>query len=185
MGNGFTGGLHGWDKPAKWDRVKTFIPTAKTVPFLQRDLITEIEGLLENVNFKKADGTTQEGIKGYMQQLPKLQSDDDDPDQYFPYFVVRHVRSQTTKGADPWYATIDILFGIYDDDDDNTGHFQVENACQRVVDRFAYEPLLNQSWRCEPDMEVVMQEDDTYPYFFGGIELKFQMPKIRRNDEFS
>ena len=167
------------------DELKTFTPTAKTVPFLQRDLVSEIQNLLSNIEFEKADGTKVLGASGYIQQLPKLESDDDDPDQFFPYFIVRHVQSRTESDMAPWVATIDILLGVYDDSFENDGHFQLENACQRITDRFTFDPLLNHAWRAEQDIEISMQEDDTYPYFFGGVELKFQVPKIRRNDEFS
>jgi hypothetical protein len=165
--------------------IKTFLPTAKTTPYLQQDLAAEISNLLSNLEFKKADGTKQIGATGYLQQLSKLESDDADPDQYFPYFIVRHIQSVTKSDMDPWTVTMHVLLGVYDDGAENAGHFQLENACQRITDRFIYEPLLSHSWRCEQEIEIDMQEDDTYPYFFGGVELKFQVPKIRRNDEYS
>jgi len=165
--------------------IKTFIPTAKTVPFLQRDLIAEIESLISDLEFKRADGTKVFGAPGYIQQLPKLESDDEDPDQYFPYFIVRHTQSTTENDTAPWIATFNILLGVYDDDESNIGHFQLENAVQRITDRFVFDPLLSHAWRALQNIEIAIQEDDTYPYFFGGIELKFQVPKIRRNDEYS
>ena len=34
-------------------------------------------------------------------------------------------------------------------------------------------------------MSTAIQDEDTYPYYFGAIEMTFNLPKIERRDEFS
>lgn len=55
---------------------------------------------------------------------------------------------------------------------------------QRLVNRFAAEPLLDHKYRAQQDMEWAVQDEETYPYFFGGVRIKFSVPKIGRGDPF-
>jgi hypothetical protein len=34
-------------------------------------------------------------------------------------------------------------------------------------------------------MDFALQDEDTYPYFFGGIEMKFWVQKARREDPYA
>lgn len=135
--------------------------------------------------FKKADGTTVTGATGYRQQLPKVIQDDDDMDQFFPYYIVRIETGRTPSDNEPWDVTVDILFGIFDDDAENDGHIYILEMIQRVTDFFAAYPLLDNKYRALQDMEFAVQDEDTYPYFLGGIEMKFWVQKARREDPYA
>ena len=73
-------------------------------------------------------------------------------------------------------------FGVYDPDASNQGHRHVMTMCQRLLDRYAAEPLLAKRYRAEQDMEWAIQDEDTYPYYFGGVRIKFNIPKIGRRE---
>ena len=173
---------------------------------LQRALIVEIEALLANLvtikeetinpddptqyreyNTRYSDGTRhKKGFTGYAQFLPKLVNDDDDPDQYFPYFIVRVDKGKTENDDSLWTVTADIIIGVHDADVKNNGHFTVLNAITRITKRFAEEATLGyagrKAFRCHSDMEWALQDEDTWPYFFGGVELKFDVPKPMRKE---
>ena len=78
--------------------------------------------------------------------------------------------------------TADIHLGVYDADLDNQGHQHVATMIQRIANRFAAEPLLDKKYRAQQDMEWALQDENTYPYFFGGIRIKFSVPKIGRSE---
>lgn len=142
---------------------------------------------LSDYNAKYSDGTkTHHGFKGYAQFLPKLENDDDDPDQFFPYFIVRIDRGKTEDDDSLWTVTTDILIGVHDADTKNDGHLSVMNAINRIVTRFAQEATLGyagrKAFRCHSDMEWALQDEDTWPYFFGGVELRFDVPKPMRKE---
>lgn len=177
-----------------------------TVDDLQKALINEIEDILKDVttireevedpenptqyknyHLKYGDGTrNKKGFTGYAQFLPKLENDDDDPDQFFPYFIVRIDRGKTEDDDSLWTVTVDILIGVHDADTRNDGHLSVMNAINRIVTRFAQEATLGyagrKAFRCHSDMEWALQDEDTWPYFFGGVELKFDVPKPMRKE---
>ena len=56
---------------------------------------------------------------------------------------------------------------------------------QRITDRFAKEPLLNRKYRAQEKMSFALQDDDTYPFYFGGVEMRFSVPKMGRSDGWS
>ena len=177
-----------------------------TVADLQQALIDEIEKILADVttikeevedpndptqyqdyHLKYGDGTrNNKGFKGYAQFLPKLQNDDDDPDQFFPYFIVRIDKGKTEDDDSLWTVTVDILLGIHDADTKNDGHLSIMTAITRITKRFAEEATLGyagrKAFRCHSEMEWALQDEDTWPYFFGGVELMFDVPKPMRKE---
>ena len=135
--------------------------------------------------FEKADGTMVIGATGYRQQLPLLTQSDEDPDQFFPYFIVRIVDGKTPSDNEPWDVSVDIIFGVFSDDTLNQGHVYVSNMIEAVSDYFAAYPLLDHKYRALRDMNFVVQDEDTAPYYFGLLEMKFWVQKARREDPYA
>ena len=155
--------------------------------YLIEDLIKEIENILKDIQTKNPSGETVVGVKGYEQALPVIMDDEEDETQFFPYFICRMAEGETDDDSNPWVDTVSILIGVYDDDKQKNGHRHIMTMIQRITDRFAKEPLLNKKFRAQEKMSFALQEPDpdTYPFFFGGVELKFSVPKIGRSDEWS
>ncbi len=153
--------------------------------YLVTDLIEEISEILKDIKTKNVTGEEITGVKGYEQCLPIIKDDEDDADKFFPYFIVRIQEGVTPDDTEPWEDTVSILFGIHDDDVQTNGHRHILTMIQRVTDRFAKEPLLKNKYRASEKMQWALQEEDTYPYYFGGVELKFRVPKIGRSDGWS
>lgn len=161
----------------------TTMPTA-SILLLQKALLKEVTNILSDMQFETSEGETVTGVTGYEQRLPQITEDDEDSSKFFPYAVVRATNWLTKGDTDPWHVTLDVLFGIYDEAKDSHGHEQIMNMIQRVADRFIYEPLLDHSYRAEQTIDAELQDEDTYPYYFGGIEFTFTAPKIERKVEF-
>ena len=152
---------------------------------LQDDLIKKIGELLSETEFEKADGTVITGAAGYPQQLPKLVQDDEMEDQFFPYYIVRIENGRTPSDNEPWDVVVDILLGCFSDDNENNGHLQILDMIKVITEHFQAYPLLNNKYRALQDMEFALQDEDTHPYFFGGIEMKFWVARARRKDDYS
>lgn len=147
---------------------------------LYDDLITEVENILRGVVTKNTAGESVEGVKGYKYRLPLITADDEDESQFFPYFIVRLSGGKTEDDDSPWLVTADILLGVCENDKDIPGHEHIMVMIQRITDRFVAEPLLNKKFRAEQGIEWAVQDEDTYPFYFGGVEIKFRVPKIGR-----
>ena len=152
---------------------------------LQDALIAKINELLSEMQFEKSDGTTVMGATGYRQQLPILMQDDEDPDQFFPGYIVRIKGGRTQTDADPWDVTVDIIFGCYSDDNANDGHLIILGMIKAITEYFQVYPLLDHKYRALQDMGFNIQDEDTYPYFYGDVEMKFWVQRARREDEYS
>lgn len=147
---------------------------------LYDDLVTEVENILRDVVTKNTVGESVVGVKGYKYRLPLITADDEDESQFFPYFIVRLSEGKTEDDDSPWLITADILLGVCENDKDVPGHEHIMVMIQRITDHFAAEPLLNHKFRAEQNMEWAVQDEDTYPFYFGGVEIKFRVPKIGR-----
>ena len=58
-------------------------------------------------------------------------------------------------------------------------------AMDKVMNRFLERPLLDNKFRANQNVSFALQDEDTYPYYFGGIDIKFYVPKIGRSDDWS
>lgn len=122
------------------------------------------------------------GVNVYEQNLPVVTDDEEDESQFFPYALVKLETGKTADDDSPWVVATEIHFGICDHSKKNIGHRHIMNMIQDVVDRFAAEPLLNQKFRAEQDIEWAVQDEDTYPFYFGGVAISFNVPKIGRRE---
>lgn len=155
-----------------------------TILDFQKALMEDVKHTLKGIGTTDISGKMVDGVNVYAQDLPAVLSGEGDDSKFFPYAIVRLYDGMTEDDNSPWTVTADIHFGVYDADEDNQGHQHIMTMCQRVVDRFAYEPLLDKQYRAQQDMEWALQEDNTYPYYFGGVRIKFSVPKIERRDPF-
>ena len=122
------------------------------------------------------------GVKAYRQFLPKVTEDDEDETKFFPYAIIRLSEGTTPDDFTPWLVTADILLGVYDTDPNMGGGDHIMIMIRRIIDRFSQEALLSRKFRCESKMDWAVQDEDTYPYFFGGVRLQFNIPKIGRSE---
>lgn len=148
----------------------------------QGELKKAVAKILKDVQTKTTAGVMVSGVNVYEQQLPIIVSDDEDESQFFPYAIVRLSDGQTPNDDTPWIVNADILIGVHDDDRSGAGYKHVMVMCQRIIDEFAAEPLLSRMYRADQNMEWALQDDDTYPFYFGGVRLKFFIPKIGRRE---
>jgi len=156
------------------------------VPYeFQNKLIEECETLLKDIQTKNVAGETVTGVTGYAQMLPVVTEDEEDESQFFPYFIVRLTDGLTEDDDDPWTVTANIYLGVYDPDKQTNGHYHVLEMITRITNRFMKEPLLAKAYRAQQKMEWALQDEDTYPFYFGGIEIKFSLPRIGRSDDYS
>nr|DAH03554.1 MAG TPA: tail completion protein [Caudoviricetes sp.] len=148
---------------------------------LQEDLITEIEDVLRNVKLRNTSGKFTQ-IKGYEQSLP-IQREDEP--ELFPYFIVR-IDSGSIDSDISWQdVKIILLFGIYDEAEDTNGHKDILNLIEKVQQRFQKIPHLNKKFKVDAKMEWTLQDEDTFPYYFGGMELVFNTAVVGKEDLFS
>ena len=152
---------------------------------LQKSLIAEIEKLLAEMQLKNAAGEDVVGVKGYEQRLPEITDDEEDQSQFFPYFIVRIEEGNTPTDDEPWLVGTTVLFGICDYNKETNGHRTILEMITKITNRFLERPLLDSKFRAKQNVSFALQDEDTYPFYFGAIDIKFYVPKIGRSDDWS
>lgn len=156
-----------------------------TINELQMQLIKEIGRLTDELPLMDAGGRPAK-LKGYEQAVPIVPTfeavpyDEDSEPDLFPYFIIRvdGVEYQkTVDGLVTNLAHIMIAFAIQDDDAGLKGYRALTSVMERVVERFQSDTVLGEFW-CERQMNLAYQEDDTYPQFFGALEMAWHLPDI-------
>lgn len=156
-----------------------------TILDFQDALVKDVDKVLKDVFTTDVNGGRVSGVNVYAQNLPIAESDEEDDSQFVPYAIVKLYSGSTEDDETPWTVTADIHFCIHDAGTENQGHRHVMVMCQKLIDRYAAEPLLDRRYRAKQDMEWALQDDESHPYFFGGVRIKFDIPKIGRRTPFN
>lgn len=147
------------------------------------DFVEDLKVALRDVYTKNTKGE-EVGVTVFKNRLPVVTEDEEDESQYFPYAIAR-LSDASTDEEKPWQQRVYVLLGVYDDDLKGSGYLHILTMMERITDRYLQEPLLNHKYRAEPKMSTDIQDEDTYPYYFGAVEMTFNIPKMERRDEFS
>ena len=139
-----------------------------TAQILQEELVKEIGVIFRDDLFKDSAG---EYIKMnvYEQNLP-IRQDEDAPDP-IPEVLVT------------------LLIGYFDDDAGNNGHKGVLGIIQKIQERFMKEPMLAKQFYFMNDeqhpFDWALQDEESFPYFFGAASMTFATAAIRKEDRFA
>lgn len=148
-----------------------------TAEFLQDALIAEIQHLFTQDIFHDAAGK-RTSLAVYRQDLPLLDPSDEE-DSQFPYCIVRIMEGEIDNPESAHRITVLLLFGIIDTERDQGGYRSVLHLISRVYERFAKNQVLGKNFVCQFPMKWVLQDEDTYPQFIGGMQLMFHAPAVR------
>lgn len=169
--------------------------------FLQDDLAAELQALFEHFRLDSPSG--ERVPPNVFKQFLPIRTAKDIPDTVtdmeleegiynaeanivpFPYILVR-VNEGTieTIGGDQT-VTINLIIGTVDRSPLNQGYKDILTIMQRVYERFAKNAILNNRYECLMPISWAMQEEESYPYFFGGMALTFATSPITREDPYT
>lgn len=144
---------------------------------LQDALVNDLTRLFRNRRYKTPGGGNA-AVSVFAQNLPKRESEDDD--EPFPYIIVRLHSGTVENQRSPGKADVLLLVGMYDDDRKNQGHRAVLEVIEEVRRHFEETPLLDGMFVFADPYWWTLQEEESYPYFFGGAEISFDIPAPRR-----
>ena len=144
----------------------------------QDALVADMEELFKDRLYKTPGGETAP-VSVFAQNLPKRKSEDDeDP---FPYIIVRLAEGDIENQTAAHKINVILLVGIFDDDLANQGHRQVLEMLELIQLRFEETPLLAKYYTINDPFEWALQDEESYPYFFGAAKMNFNLPAPRRN----
>lgn len=133
----------------------------------------------------------RKSLKGYLGALPQLSlpeyweleeseslGDSAVEDTLIPYCVVKTTEVEMKEDAAK--AKVYLVFCLYAQDG---GHQTLWNLLNCVTGYFRTHPVLD-AFYCERAMKAIEQGEDTYPYFFGGIEMTWNLPELECEENY-
>ena len=135
---------------------------------LQKALVENLQDLFDGFVDLKQDCAAGK-MKVYENSAP-IQMDNQNEDDIYPYVVVRLTGGEVPED--------------YDTDLSNDGNKYVMTAIHRIIERFRKNSLLANIYNQTGNIEWTMSDEDTYPYFFGGLQMTFTLPKIERECDY-
>lgn len=148
---------------------------------LQDCLVTDLKQELSNFFLKNEKGEDI-NFQIYAQNLPAKTEKKDT--EYFPYVVIR-----TTDGNEHQeqeeisnICTMNFVIGVYDQSDDNLGEKDVLNAIEKIIYRLKTKKYYDSAFELTTPLKWLIHSENTYPYYYGGIETHWKMPIIGMDD---
>lgn len=114
---------------------------------------------------------------GLAEEIPR-----EDP---YPYIIVRIEDGEIKDEASTQTVNTILVIGIYDGSYDKHGSKDVMNVIQKIYERFAKHPVLGKKYTIQYPIKWMLQEEESYPYYFGGMALIWETAAIRREDEYA
>lgn len=172
---------------------------ANTPLFCQRALMKEIERLCADMNFQDANGNEAAKLVCYEQYMPlphqaveeiqdpKVDTIDftaaeiEDAIQRFPWCKTSIVGVDVKGANSDQIVTFELNIGIYEASLQKTGHRSILNIYDRIYQRFAGDPLLENQYANTGKFALEFERDTQWPYYYGYIITEFNVLGIQRN----
>ncbi len=171
---------------------------------LQDALVNELKRMFKDFHLRNQEGSVF-GVNIFSQNLPIPKSapppeGDLDPSaveeglwasdvsyvpEPFPYIIVRANQGEIETIEGEQEIEFYLLIGVYDNSLDNQGHKDVLNIIQDIYERFSKCAILDHRYECAMPIDWVLQDEESYPYYFGAMTLNFLTHPIRREDPFT
>lgn len=148
----------------------------------------ELNRLFEGMVFDNSSGE-KSGMHVFKQDFPirKFTIDEESKgkDDLFPYCLIR-----AENGTSGSCQTVDITltFGICEKYEENNGEIRVLNLIERVSQRFLNDRVVGGKFRLDHDIPIrwglPTEKEDTYPYFYGLMEMTWVSFFEAREDDY-
>ncbi len=141
--------------------------TLELVDLLKAELETLFAGVILK-NPKNEDVP----INIFAQSLPMKVSDV----ERYPSIVIRAERGEDTGDLDTNKVSITFVIGLFDEDNDLQGDRGVMSLIEDIK-KHLFEKVDFGKYRIITPFSWMLDDEDEHPFYFGGIEARFEYPK--------
>lgn len=150
---------------------------------MQKGLIDRLEKLFEEKEYQrpaKDDESSNEKhfekMKIYNQHLPIKETADD---VYVPFTLVQMHTGKQANSKSKNIVNVSLIIGMYDEFN-STGYQEVALTINTIINNLKSYPLIEDMFELdlEEPIEWEIGEEETYPFYFGGLNVNFKMPII-------
>lgn len=146
-------------------------------PFmLQEDIVQEMKESFSGFKLTSAESCRE--ISVFAQDVP-LKSKRDDVD-IFPYIIVR---LEDGSIGEKNTCKVTLVFGVHDEGRDRNGNKDILNLIEKVCLRYSTNRIIAGKYTVIDDIEWTLQEEDIFPFYYGGVALNIEIPQIYIEDD--
>jgi len=121
-------------------------------------------------------------INIYTQNLPVKREKEDE--SLYPYVRVCFDEEEIASRDDPLVVYVYFIIGVIDKEKDKQGFRDVLQIANTIYQHLFRKGIIADAFRPDYPFKIALQKDETYPYFIGGIESRWELPVFREEDEF-
>ena len=151
---------------------------------LQKALKEELERLFEGFFSSENTDYSERAVTVFEQVLPE-NIETVVEEGKMPFVIVRLSEGEMEQPEDAERVKVIFIFCSQASEWNKSGYADVANMIQRVKERFLKNPVVGDYFTAELPMKWVLQEDDTTDLYYGGVEMDFACPGIRRESRFA
>lgn len=151
-----------------------------TPTLLQNCLVEEIKILFDGFLLKNSEEELVP-INVYLQYLPTKKREEDA--DFFPYIVVRVEDGEEEIAEDSAQCRVVIITGICDWDENYQGYRDVMNILEKMRQHFLKKRIIDNRFEIQGKLKWAINQEEAYPYFFGGLDTTWSIGKLNMEDK--
>lgn len=151
--------------------------------YLRKAIKEELERLFEGFCSSGGAGYSGKSVSVFEQALPLGHATEEE--DFMPYIIIRLMEGELGEWGGAESVKVFLIFCTTDAGMERGGHDDILNMMQKVKERLARNPQMGAFFTAELPIKWMVQDDDTYPIYYGGMELTFDCPAIQRESRFA
>ena len=157
---------------------------AGTLSDLEECLAAESNDLFAGRTFVNSIGH-RVPLNSFVHSLPIKQGDDEEPkdaDLPEPYIVSEITGGKRATPDDPHVVSVAVVICVCDDNTARQGHKDALDIIHHIIARFEKNPVLAGKFVLQHPLDWSLSDEDTYPYYYGGLLMNFEVAAIGKED---
>ena len=142
----------------------------------------EVEIALKGYKLRSAKDNLNP-INVYTQNLPVKEGKDDE--KMYPYVCICFDDEDIENRDANMNVKVYFIIGIIDRNKDKQGYRDVLHIANHIYQHIFRKGVIAKAFRASYPFRIMIQQDDTYPYFIGGIETQWEMPTFVEEDKYT
>lgn len=151
-----------------------------TQEYLLDAVIEDLERLFKGYKLRNSTGA-ELGIKICRQNLPVREGSDDAPEPEQPpepYILVSLTGGEMLGNGAALTAEAVLLICVYDEAPDRQGYRDMLHIVNEIALHYGQRNIVGGKYEISYPVEWAAQQEDTHPYYFGGVRLNFELPAV-------
>lgn len=153
--------------------------------FLQDAVCDDLKRLFEGYRLVNSEGEAQ-SIRIYAQDAPIRRGTDEDgdpDDRPEPYVIVRTTGGSMSGIDEPLNTDLILLVCVCDEDENRQGHRDALRIVGEILRFYAAHRITAKRYEMLYPIQWTTNQEDTHPYYFAAMSLKFEAQTIYAEEQ--